>query len=589
MAPLHPLLRRQMKRHLGGAAVIPESWQPFLSAVAAAYEEFDQGRRMLQRALELSSRELFQANSELRGVLQGLPDVLFRVDSAGSVIDLRLGRSAFLQLPRDDADEMPPTRSAGRQFQEAILAVRAGHTASFEYADRSGGQQRFYEARLLPFMRGEVIGIVRDITERKLAEDALRASQLELVATNSRLTAANTELQEARKAAESANRAKSDFLAHMSHEIRTPMNGVIGMTDLALSTDLTAEQQEFLTAVKSSADSLLGIINDILDFSKIEAGKLDLDPAPFLLRALVADAGKSLTFRAAQKGVKLRYSIESDVPDWLVGDSGRLRQVLLNLMGNAVKFTDRGSIHLGVSLDSTEGAETRLHFAVRDTGIGIPEGKLERIFNSFEQADSSTTRKYGGTGLGLCISKRIVGMMGGAIWVESEPGEGSTFHFTVTLGIAAGEVPAMRGGQNDPGEPAAAGQGVPRRILLAEDNPINQRLALHLLQRMGHSVAVVANGLEALYLLEQEEFDVVLMDVQMPGMDGLTAAAAIRAKEQATGDHVPIIAMTAHALKGDRERCVAAGMDDYVSKPISRRSLADAIASSSRPRKTAVH
>ncbi len=648
----HKRLLRQLRRTLGvnseralqerlgglralGDAALAEGLSALLDAVSRSYQDDERDLQVRTRMLDISSEELTGANDQLRAeaarqgealrslqaslgrlampsafaagadvtddllglthaleqlvqqresarelteqILDQLPIPVFLKDRQGRFVRCNRQFEQFAQRPRAQIegftiDDIGPRTWAGLTHEEDERAWRSGRMVTSErrLAQRDPPMDVVVN-RVVIRSGGEpyLLGFSIDVSEQRAARDAM---------------------QHAVESAQAASRAKSEFLANMSHEIRTPMNGILGMTELVLESQLDAQQREDLALVKGSADALLTIIDDILDFSKIEAGKLEIEDVPFDLRALVQDTVRSLALPARRKGLALECALPPQLPPMMKGDPGRLRQVLINLLGNAIKFTSEGAVTLGVAMRPTLGQRCEVEFSVRDTGIGIAPDKQKLIFDAFSQVDGSTTRQYGGTGLGLTICRRLVILMQGDIAVSSEPGSGSVFRFSVPLGWMAGAVPEVRGELPSPVTgPLASAPPVPAppahkagrlHILLAEDNPVNQRLALRLLEKMGHRVTLADNGVDALEHALHGAVDLVLMDVQMPGLDGLAATRILRQWEAtaAGGGHVPVVAMTARAMQGDRERCLEAGMDDYLSKPIDSARLREVVA-----------
>ncbi|MGE0710529.1 MAG: ATP-binding protein [Planctomycetota bacterium] len=404
-----------------------------------------------------------------------------------------------------------------------------------------------------------VLGTTFNAMAAALAEQT-RTLEERVAARTAELTASERALGLARDEAEAASRAKSEFLANMSHEIRTPLNGVLGMAEVLARSELTPDQRRSLAVIRESGQALLELLSDILDLSRIEAGRLEVVSEPLSLREVIEGAVQGLEVDAARKGLALEQRVSPDVPEHLAGDAGRLRQVLVNLLSNAIKFTEQGRVGLAVAVEERGADHVVLHARVDDTGIGIPPDELEGVFESFRQVEGTLSRRQGGSGLGLAIARRIVELLGGRIWLESEPGRGTSAHFTARLALAPPPEP--------PAQEEAAGPVAPRRVLVAEDSAVNREVVRRLLELRGHRVEVAHDGREAIARAARERFDVILMDLQMPEVDGFEATARIRAREAESGARTPIVALTGHALAGDRERCLAAGMDDHLPKPI---------------------
>lgn len=509
----------------------------------------------LRESLRQAEEELLESREHFRTIFEAAPMgmVVFGLDGRflranKAFCDLLGYEDHELSSLNNDQITHPDDMAADiAALRQLVRGKRDRYRVEKRYFHKNGATVLTHKTGTLLHDSGGqpvcVLAMIEDITARKQAE---------------------LELKRAKEAAEAASRAKTEFLASISHDMRTPLSGILGMTEMALATGLSSEQRDYLEMVKTSARSLLTIINDLLDLSKVEAGKLQVGSSPFAPRELIGDVGKTFRLVAAQKGIELHEEIAPDVPVEVVGDPAHLRQILVNLTENAVKFTERGCVALSARMAAGSASGLCLEFRVADTGIGIPADRHQRIFEAFEQGDASIARRYGGTGLGLAIAAKLAALMGGQIWLESVVGAGSTFF--VTVPVAA---PAPGGAR----APQAAAERPGLRILLADDNPINRKLAATLLRQHGHEVVETTDGRAALAAMEQTTFDIALLDVQMPDMDGFEAAARIRAREDPAQPRLPIVAMTASSMLADRRRCREAGMDAYLCKPFELAEL----------------
>lgn len=518
---------------------------------------------------KLTERQLIESENKIRTILDNSAAAITLIDENERILSWNKFAEYLLGMKRRDLYMKPvrllyPKEEWAKIRAENIRKIGSRHHLETKIIRKDGKVIDIdISINVLKDANNNIVGsvgIMHDITDRKKAQEMLLKAKI---------------------AAEEANISKTMFLANMSHEVRTPMNAILGMIDLTLDTELTAEQKDNLKTAKDAAKNLLNLINDILDLSRVESGKINLEKIDLDVADVVRSVCKGLSVLARNKNLELLSLVDSTVPPLLEGDPTRLRQIIINLVNNAIKFTQEGKIEVKVQVTSSGEKECELKFAISDTGIGIPKDKQGAIFQAFTQADDTITRKYGGTGLGLAISKKLVELMGGKIWVESDAGKGSTFYFTTCFKTCRPEQISIAAQVQKPiaGQPAADIGGVSLNILLAEDNLINQKIAVKILEKKGWKVHAVENGQQVVDLIGQRPFDLILMDLQMPVLDGLKATRIIREIEQKTGAHIPIVAMTAHAMEGDEKKCIDSGMDGYVSKPIDHNRLYEVIES----------
>lgn len=577
---LHPTLKRQLKR-VGADENQPpsaEAWQALLTRINNAYQGADQERYVLERSLNISSNEMQklyenlkrssesainQEKNKLLSILTSLADGVLETDTAGKILYANPTAQQLLAI-----DDLPTNAHHLLDFFTLHQTDQSIIENPEQLSNLLSQSQGFRDDNAL-VCHHSASKLAVSFALSPIKQDNLVSGYVVTFRDMSLQKAAEEELRNAKQLAEDAAETKANFLATMSHEIRTPLNGVIGIATLLTDTDLDATQLDYVSTLRRSAEVLLSLINDILDFSKMDAGKLTLESIPFAPTALIHDLHSMFQSQFEQKQLTAAYHLDDKLPTWLLGDEHRLRQVLINLVGNALKFTEKGEVNVSVKLVGVLGNQCRVRFSVQDTGIGISETAQARLFEAFTQADGSTTRQFGGTGLGLSISKKIIELMHGKLQLASTLGEGSRFFFDIMLTKTDSPISI----------PSHATVNTPvsvegKKLLLVEDNKINQLVAGKLLEKFGYAYDIAENGIEAVDKASSNHYDAILMDCQMPVLDGFEATKRIRQSEQAKSAHTPIIGLTANALEGDREKCLACGMDDFTTKPIKLEELA---------------